>query len=431
MSCIDERSCVGTIAAAWLGLSLGAPTPRGRRRRERGSPGDRPQERLGDDQRRSTGSSEPTSTPWRTASSTSSTASTTTTTGIATTAPTCQATSPMTVMVMDETSGYRLLPWHRAFLLEGRSRCSAPRSASERRKRASTRAKPISTCSIPVLGRGARSGSLHWVPRLQSPRAGRPSCRPACLGARGVRQGGGRALRHRLRALAGQEPGLRYAAERPIHVERILAKPTFADFYDALVVAELCIEDYQRRGRRWMCWRSSCRTARPSRRSSTLSARSPSSSQRARGDDQRPLRDRLEIQAVEARRRPGHVELVGAVKDVYSLFNFMPTSGCAYQRAGGLDPAGRGRARRNDCLQRAWQRSIRGVLDAPRRGSILHLVYMEKTHADEPPLEGDDRASNPLTASEGAWYGGGKTYTLDDLTAYDALPYVTSVLFDG
>ena len=55
----------------------------------------------------------------------------------------------------------------------------------------------------------------------------------------------------------------------------------------------------------------------------------------------------------------------------------------------------------------------------------------EKAHADTPPLQGDDRSFNPLTASEGAWYGGGKTYTLDDLTAHDALPYVYDVLFEG
>ena len=46
----------------------------------------------------------------------------------------------------------------------------------------------------------------------------------------------------------------------------------------------------------------------------------------------------------------------------------------------------------------------------------------EEVNNGKPPLEGDDIVFNPLTASEGAWYGG-KIYTLDDLANHNLLPY--------
>jgi hypothetical protein len=63
-------------------------------------------------------------------------------------------------------------------------------------------------------------------------------------------------------------------------------------------------------------------------------------------------------------------------------------------------------------------------------GEIDRYWYTwEKSNTDKPPLTGDDAVFNPLLASEGAWYGGGKTYMLDELTAHDSLPYTYDALF--
>jgi hypothetical protein len=47
----------------------------------------------------------------------------------------------------------------------------------------------------------------------------------------------------------------------------------------------------------------------------------------------------------------------------------------------------------------------------------------EKTHTDKPTLSGDDAIFRPLDEHDGAWYRGGKEYTLDELTAHERLPY--------
>ena len=53
----------------------------------------------------------------------------------------------------------------------------------------------------------------------------------------------------------------------------------------------------------------------------------------------------------------------------------------------------------------------------------------ETTHTDTPQLEGEDRVFQPLLAEQGAWYGGGRTYTLDQLVDHQAMAYTYDALY--
>ena len=46
-----------------------------------------------------------------------------------------------------------------------------------------------------------------------------------------------------------------------------------------------------------------------------------------------------------------------------------------------------------------------------------------QTHDDDPPLDGDDALFHPISEDAGAVYGGGRQYTLDEMTDVESLPF--------
>lgn len=335
-----------------------------------------------------------------------------------------QATSPMTVMVMDETSGYRLLPWHRAFLLEAEQMLRA--ALRQRDKEEGVDPSEADLLFIPYWDAAHDQDLPHWVHGFE-PKGGTAIVPP---GLPKGHAGYGKAVGERYDIVFARWPGKNLVfdtLQAPDHVERILAKPTFADFYDALdVTPELRIENYPKARAALDVLEVKLPDSAAVQTLVDAFGGSPSSSQQG-AETTNALFEIGWVGAVEAQKAAPDTELVGAVKDVYSLFNFMPHVRM-HLWAGGLNPA---------------NADVRGTVTYFNELTVDPVFWMlhgeldrtwytwEKTHADEPPLEGDDRSFNPLTASEGAWYGGGKTYTLDDLTAHDALPYVYDVLFDG
>ncbi|WP_437797564.1 tyrosinase family protein [Sorangium sp. So ce693] len=335
-----------------------------------------------------------------------------------------QATSPMTIMVMDETSGYRLLPWHRAFLLEAEQMLRA--ALRQRDQEEGMDPSEADLLFIPYWDAAHDQDLPHWVHGFE-PKGGTAIVPP---GLPEGHAGYGKAVGERYDIVFGRWPGKNLVfdtLQAPEDVERILAERTFADFYDALdVTPELRIENYPKARAALDVLEVKLPDSAAVQTLVDAFGGPPSSSQQG-AETTNALFEIGWIGAVEAQKAAPDTELVGAVKDVYGLFNFMPHVRM-HLWAGGLDPA---------------NADVRGTVTYFNELTVDPVFWMlhgeldrtwytwEKTHADEPPLEGDDRSFNPLTASEGAWYGGGKTYTLDDLTAHDALPYVYDVLFDG
>jgi hypothetical protein len=334
-----------------------------------------------------------------------------------------QATSPMTVMVMDEASGYRLLPWHRAFLLEAEQMLRA--ALRQRDQEEGVDPREADLLFIPYWDAAHDQDLPHWVHGFE-PRGGTAVVPP---GLPEGHAGYGKEVGERYDIVFRRWPGKNLVfdtLQAPEHVGRILAEGTFADFYDALdVTPELRIENYPKALSALEVLKVKLPDSAAVQTLVDAFGGPPSSSQQG-AETTNALFEIGWIGAVEAQKAAPDTELVGAVKDVYGLFNFMPHVRM-HLWAGGLDPA---------------NADVRGTVTYFNELTVDPVFWMlhgeldrywytwEKTHADKPPLQGDDGSFNPLTASEGAWYGGGKTYTLDDLTAHDALPYVYDVLFE-
>ncbi len=119
------------------------------------------------------------------------------------------------------------------------------------------------------------------------------------------------------------------------------------------------------------------------------------------------------------------VVLIRLIKDVYSAFRFQPHL-LLHFWAGGLNPKNpniRGTASYfNELVVEPAFWMLHNELD--------RIWYTwETTNKGIPPLTGDDAVFQPLLQEEGAWYGGGKTYQLATLVDHSAIPYEFDTLF--
>jgi hypothetical protein len=326
------------------------------------------------------------------------------------------ATSPMTVMIMGTTSGHRLLPWHRSFLLE-----------AEQMLRAALRKDPgeADLLFIPYWDAAHDQGLPQWVLDLQP--AGGTAIVPPDLPE--GHAGYGKEVGSRYDIVFGRWPGQNLVFDTlhtPDYVGRILAKTDFAEFYDALDgTPEIVLANYPKA----MAGLDVLKQKLPD--DPAVQTLIDAFSQPPGGEQggEETTNALFEIGwrgAVEARKASPDAALVAAVEDVYSLFNFMPHLRM-HLWAGGLAP--------DDADVRGTVTYFNELTVDPVfwmiHGEIDRYWYTwEKANTGKPPLEGDDAIFNPITAGEGAWYGGGKTYTLDELTAHDALPYAYDALFE-
>jgi hypothetical protein len=125
-----------------------------------------------------------------------------------------------------------------------------------------------------------------------------------------------------------------------------------------------------------------------------------------------------------AKPRPDR-ELIGLIKTLYSAFRFPPHLVLHFWAAG-LDP-------RNP--------NVRGTVSYFNELAVDPVFWMlhgeldriwytwETTHAGVPPLQEQDAVFQPLRREEGRWYGGGRTYTLDQLVDHQALAYEYDALY--
>jgi hypothetical protein len=333
------------------------------------------------------------------------------------------ATSPMTAEVMPTSWGYRLLPWHRSFLLEGEAMLRAAlreRDAAEGRDPAEAE-----LLFIPYWDAAHEQGLPDWVLAFQ-PKGGTAIVPP---GLPEGHAGYGKQVGERYDIAFGRWPGKNLAfdtLQSAALVGRILAKGEFTDFYDALdATPEIQVQNYPKAQAGLETLKIKLPNDPAVQTLVDAFSQAPGGSS---GDTEGTINALFEIgweAAVEADKASPDEALIAAVKDVYSLFDFVPHLRM-HLWAGGLDPA---------------NPNVRGTVTYFNELCVDPVFWMlhaeidrywytwETNHAGKPPLSGDDAVFAPLTAEEAKWYGGGTTYALDALTDHAGLAYTYDAPF--
>jgi hypothetical protein len=334
------------------------------------------------------------------------------------------ATSPMTIMQMPTTWGYRLLPWHRSFLIEAESMLRA--ALRERNKSEGKDPAEADSLFIPYWDAAHDQALPKWVLDFQ-PKGGTA---PVPEGLPEGHAGYGKPVGSRYDIQFGRWPGQNPAFDTlhtPDYVGRILAKGTFVDFYNALdATPEVVVQNLSKA----KAGIATLKMKLPdSQAVKTVDAGLSSPPSGSDPDQQVAFTNALlELgydAAVELRKAMPDTALVSAVKDVFSLFNFMPHLRM-HLWAGGLHPQNADLRGTVTYFQELTVDPVFWMLHA----ELDRIWYTwSKSHDESPPLEGDDAVFNPMKPEDASFYGGGKTYQLEDLTALDKLPYSYDKLF--
>jgi hypothetical protein len=332
------------------------------------------------------------------------------------------ASSPIMIMQMSDQAGYRLLPWHRSFIIEAEAMLRAALRARDQAEGKDPSEADL--LFIPYWDASHEQDLPSWVKSFQ-PQGGTAIVPPDLpMGHAGY----GKPVGDRYNIVFGRWPAGNLVfdtLQTPDYIGRILANGTFVDFYDAIDVnPEIEIQNYSKA----MAGLQTLETKLPNDASVKTLATAFSMTSGSMSGDASTTNALFEIgweAAIEAQKPSPDAALIGAVKDVYSMFNFMPHLRM-HLWAGGLDP------------QNA---NLRGTVTYFNELCVDPVFWMlhaeldrtyytwQQSHTDGPPLTGDDTVFAPLSADEGAWYGGGKTYSLADLTAIDKLPYTYDQLY--
>lgn len=326
------------------------------------------------------------------------------------------AESPMRIALMTSTSGHRLLPWHRAFVIE-----------AEQMLRAALRERNA------IDGRDPSEADALTMPYWDASHDGRvpewlEAFRPQGGKAVGVpdlpagHAGSGR-IGETYDIAFGRWPGENPAFPTlppPSQLARILAHDKFVDFYrtldllpdvDAFSAAQL--DELRRRA--------------PGDRAvgRVLDLLATTVFDDARAVELLNAFSMLGHEAAKERLAGVPPVLLPILRELIARVRFPPHA-VLHLYAGGLDPA---------------DPDVRGTVTYFHELAVDPLFWMlhceldrlwyswQETHADPPPLEGVHRVFRPLTAEEGAWYGGGAEYVLDALLDRTTLPYRYDVLF--
>lgn len=335
-----------------------------------------------------------------------------------------QATSPITIVVMPREWGFRLLPWHRAFLLEAETML---REALRERNLAEGRdPAEAELLYIPYWDAAHDQALPQWVLDFQ-PAGG------TAFGVEGLPEGHagyGTSADERYEIEFGRWPGQNPTFDTlntPEHIGRILAHDDFEGFYDAL---DTNPEPVPANAERAKVGLITLATLMPDNAAvQTLIASLTSPPDEADSDatlaTTNALFELAHLEALETRKTEPDLVIIGAVEDVFSVFEFMPHVRM-HLWAGGLDPV---------------DASVRGTVTYFNELTVDPVFWMihceldriwyswEAGHDEAPPLTDDDAIFEPL-AHVGHWYGGGWTFGLDELTDHDNLGYRYDTLFE-
>jgi len=325
--------------------------------------------------------------------------------------------------------GYRLLPWHRSFILEGEQMLRA--ALRERDRTEGRDPREADSLFIPYWDAAHDQGLPAWVVAFQ-PQGG------TALVPEGLPKGNpeyGKPVGSRYDIRFGRWPGADVAYQRlpqPAQVSAILAHDDFLGFYgaidaqptivqSAIPAAQQALETLERRfpGNADVATVASVATAATS------------------GTAVPPTDVDTELKVIDAIMAVGYLatseaarphpdqEVIGAVQTMGTAV-IAPPHVVLHLWAGGVEPG---------------NPEVRGTVSYFNELAVDPVFWMlhteldrwwytwEQTHTGLPPLSGEDAQFQPLTSQEGAWYGGGRAYSLGDLAPTSTLPYRYAAIF--
>jgi len=338
--------------------------------------------------------------------------------------------APPTVMIGETPAwGFRLLPWHRSFILEAEQML---RAALRQRDRQEGRDPgEADGLFIPYWDVAHEQALPAWVMAFQ-PQGGTAMVPPHLAQGHPL---SGRPIGSRYDIHFGRWPGNNVAFNRlpdPAQVAKILAHDDFPSFYRG-VEAEPTIVP----------------SAVPAavQALDTLERRFPDNADvktvvelvnHPPQDLNAVAQDRDAIaKVIDAALGVGYLATAEAVKPHpdQAVIKAVETAGAAvvspphvvlHLWAAGVDPA---------------NPTVRGTVSNFNELTADPLFWMihteldrwwytwEQSHTGLPPLTGEDAQFEPLLPKQGAWYGGGQVYSLEKLVATDNLPYRYDELF--
>jgi hypothetical protein len=320
--------------------------------------------------------------------------------------------------------GLRLLPWHRSFITEAEAMLKA--ALAERNRREGRDPAEADLLFMPYWDAAHDRDLPGWVKRLR-PRGGTaivPEGLPP--GHAGYRKPVG--SRYRIDFNRWPDSWIGWQQLPPAdQIGRILNHDAFVDFYLPIDLAPEIVEARLPAARQALDALAERLPDDPDVQRIVDFIETPP----AEGDMEAQLAAVNAFLAVghlanleAAKRRPDR-ELIRLIRTIYSAFVFPPHITLHFW-AGGLNP-------RNP--------NVRGTVTYFNELTVDPVFWMlhgeldriwytwETTHSDTPQLEGKDRVFQPLRRNEGRWYGGGRTYTLDQLVDHRAMAYTYDALW--
>jgi Common central domain of tyrosinase len=320
--------------------------------------------------------------------------------------------------------GLRLLPWHRSFITEAEAMLKAALAERNRRERRDPAEADL--LFLPYWDATHDRDLPGWVKRLR-PRGG------TAIVPEGLppgHAGFGKPVGSRYRIDFNRWPGTWLGWQQlppPDQIGRILSHDAFVDLYLPIDAFPEIVEE---------------RVPAAMQALAALAQRLPDNPDVqlivAFLETPPPAEDiEAQLAAVNAFLAVGHLanleaakprpdrELIRLILTMYSAAVFPPHITLHFW-AGGLNP-------RNP--------NVRGTVTYFNELAVDPVFWMlhgeldriwytwETTHTDVPQLEGADRVFQPLRREEGRWYGGGRTYTIDQLVDHQAMAYTYDRLY--
>jgi hypothetical protein len=319
--------------------------------------------------------------------------------------------------------GFRLLPWHRSFILEAEAMLRAALADRNRRERRDPSEADL--LFLPYWDATHDQDLPRWVKRLR-PRGG------TAIVPEGLppgHAGYGKPVGSRYRIDFNRWPGRWLVFDKlppADQIGRVVARDDFVSFYQAIDLLPEIVQEQAPAAKQALA---------------ALAQKIPDNPHLqlilAFIDPAYPKDAEAQLAAFNAFLAIGHLanleaakprpdrELIRLIKTLYSAFRFPPHLVLHFWAAG-LDP-------RNP--------NVRGTVSYFNELTVDPVFWMlhgeldriwytwETTHTGVPPLQDADAVFQPLRPEEGRWYGGGRTYTLDQLVDHQALAYTYDALY--
>lgn len=327
--------------------------------------------------------------------------------------------TPLMVMLMTTTHGYRLLPWHRTFIMEVEAMLQD--ALAERDTLHPEEGHDPSEAKllfVPYWDATHDQALPAWVLAFQP--TGGTAIAPTDLpeGHAGYGHEG-----QRYNIVFGRWPGTNpgfATLPKPDQIGRILAHDNFPDFYRAL---DLAPEIEPPTTAQMNDWRARLPGNGPL--DTILDALSATVLDNEDAIALLNAVNQLSYESAEEETQPGPKPTSQVLEELMTHIQFPPHARY-HLWAGGLDPA---------------HPEVRGTVTYFHELAVDPVFWMlhaeldrtwytwQETHPEAPPLTGDDAKFQPMSAAEGAPYDGGKAYDLATINDRSKLSYRYDKLF--